>query len=133
FELPINQKTRFIEFKRLLFVDDTPAVLFTVVVREEIGSKILERDLENVSFYKLYQEILGRRVSQNETTLTPVLATPEAIEFLHVKPHTPHFLFQGLSFVEGDVPVELSNGFFRGDLFQFSSTIYRLREEVNYK
>src|SRR5581483_7125335 len=52
FQLPINQKTRFAEFKRLMFVDDTPAVLFTVVVREEVGSKILERDLENVSFYK---------------------------------------------------------------------------------
>lgn len=133
FELPVNQKTHFVEFKRLMYVDDTPAVLFTIVVREEIGSKILQRNLENVSFYKLYQEILGRRVLQNETTLTPILATPEAIEFLHVKPNTPHFLFQGLSFIEGDVPVELSKGIFRGDLFQFSSTIYSLREEVNYK
>lgn len=133
FQLPVNQKTRFVEFKRLMSVDGTPAVLFTIIVREEIGSKILEHPLDNVSFYKLYHEILGRPVSQNETTLTPILATPEAIEFLHIKPNTPHFLFQGLSFIEGDVPIELSRGIFRGDLFQFSSTIYRWREEVNYK
>ncbi|HZQ07809.1 MAG TPA: GntR family transcriptional regulator [Anaerolineae bacterium] len=133
FQLPVNQKTRFMEFKRLMFVDDTPAVLFTIVVREEIGAKLLEFNLENVSFYKLYQEILGRRVARNETTLTPILAPPEGIEYLHLTPNTPQFLFQGLSFLEGDMPIELSTGIFRGDLFQFSSTIYRLREEVNYK
>lgn len=133
FQLPLSRRTRFARFKRLMFVNAIPAVLFTIVMREELGMKIREYDLENVSFYALYEKILGRRVSQNKTTLTPILATPEAIEFLGVEPNSPQFLFRGLSFAEGDVPVELSTGIFRGDMFQFSSTIYRLREEVTYK
>ncbi len=133
FQLPVNHKSAFMQFKRLMFVNHIPAVLFTITVREEVGAKMLEHDLENVSFYKLYEEIFGRAVSQNKTTLTPTLATPEAIEYLGVEANSPHFLFQGLSFLEGDVPIELSVGIFRGDLFQFSSTIYRLREEVKYK
>jgi DNA-binding GntR family transcriptional regulator len=133
FELPLNYPSRFIRFKRLMFVNEMPAVLFNVVVQEAVGRKMQEQDLDNTSFYKLYKEIFGRPVSRNETTLTPILATPEAIELLGVKPGTPHFLFRGLSFVEGDIPVELSTGIFPGDLFQFDSIIYRLREEVHIR
>jgi GntR family transcriptional regulator len=133
FKLPVGYDARFMRFKRLMFVDEMPAVLFTVIVKEEVGLEMRERQLDNISFYKLYEEILARRVTRNETTLTPVRATPEVIELLKVEPGSAHFLFRGLSFVEGDMPVELSNGIFRGDFFQFESTIYRIREEVAYK
>lgn len=133
FQLPLHLPARFARFRRLMFVNDVPAVLFTIVVRQELGQKMQEYTLDNTSFYKLYEQILGRRVTRNQTTLIPILATPEAIEWLNVKSGTPHFLFRGLSFVEGDLPVELSTGIFRGDLFQFDSTIYRIREEVSYK
>jgi GntR family transcriptional regulator len=133
FQLPMNYYGRFTRFKREMYVNDIPAVLFTITVREEIGAKLREYPLDNTSFYKLYQEILGRRVIRNDTTLTPILATPEIIEFMNVKPGTPHFLFRGISFVEGDMPVELSVGIHHGDLFRFESTIYHVREEVANK
>lgn len=130
FRLPLNVVHRFIRFKRLMFINDMPSIVFDVHVRQELGLKMQEYDLDNISFYKLYQEILGRPVTRNETSLSPILANAEAIELLKVKPGTAHFLFQGLSFLEGDIPVELAIGIHRGDLFQFESTIYRVREEV---
>jgi GntR family transcriptional regulator len=133
FQLPLNYSGRFMQFTREMYVNEIPAVLFTITVREEIGAKMREYPLNNTSFYRLYEEILGRRVIRNDTTLTPILATPEIIEFMHVKPGTPHFLFRGLSFVEGDMPVELSVGIHHGDLFRFESTIYHVREEVANK
>ena len=132
FELPVNFHTRFTRFKRLMFVHDMPAVLLNVVLKEDFAAKLQEQPLENASFYKCYEQILGRRVIRNDTILTPIIATPEAIDVLQVKPGTPHFLFRGLSFVEGGMPIELATGIFRGDLFQFSSSIYRIREEVAY-
>jgi DNA-binding GntR family transcriptional regulator len=133
FQLPMNYDGKFTRFRREMYVNDIPSVLFTVIVRQEIGSKLQAYPLNNTSFYKLYEKILGRRVIRNDTALTPILATPELTDFFQVKAGTPHFAFRGLSFVEGDVPVELSMGFYRGDMFQFESTIYRVREEVANK
>jgi GntR family transcriptional regulator len=130
FQLPLSYSATFTRFKRRMFVNDMPAVLFTIYVKAEVGERMQEYPLDNTSFYQLYEKILGRRVTRNETSLTPILANPETVELLGVNPGTPHFSFQGLSFLEGDVPVELSRGIFRGDLFQFESTIYRIREEV---
>src|SRR5581483_3792504 len=130
FRFPLNYPVRFTRFKRRMYVNDIPAVLFTIIVQEELGSRMQDYPLDDTSFYKLYERILGRRVTRNETSLTPILSTPEMVELLDVAPGTPHFSFRGLSFLEGDVPVELAYGWFRGDLFQFESIIYRIREEV---
>jgi DNA-binding GntR family transcriptional regulator len=129
----MNYEGRFTRFAREMYVNDIPAVLFTITVKEEIGLKLQEYPLNDTSFYRLYEKILGRRIIRNDTSLTPILATPEVIQFLKVKPGTPHFSFRGLSFVEGEVPVELSIGIHHGELFQFESTIYRVREEVANK
>lgn len=133
FDLPANSHQHFMRFRRLCFVENRPAVILTTLMREELGQKFKEHELENASFYKLYEEILGRKVVRNEATLMPVIATPEAVELLQVKPGSAHFLFRGLSYVEGDLPVELATGIFHGDLFQFSGTIYRVREEANIR
>lgn len=133
FRLSPSQTAKFTRVKRQMYVNEIPAVLFTITIPEEIGSKLRDYPLDNTSFYKLYEKILGRRVVRNDTALTPVLANAEIAEFFQVKKGTPHFLFRGLSFVEGDMPVELSIGIHRGDLFQFESTIYRVREEVANK
>jgi GntR family transcriptional regulator len=133
FGLPTSLPQKFYQFRRLRYVNDIPAVIFTSTVPRELGLKMQERGVENASFYKLYEEILGRKIIRNETTLTPIVATPDIIEILQVKPGSPQFHYTGLSYVEGGVPVELAIGIFRGDLFQFTSTIYRVREEVTSK
>ncbi len=133
FQLPLNYSGKFMRFERHMFVNEIPAIIFSIVVREEVGSKMKEYPLTNTSFYRLYEKILGRRVIRNDTSLTPILATPKMIEFMKVKPGTPHFMFRGLSYVEGDMPVELSFGYHHGDLFRFESTIYHVREEVANK
>jgi DNA-binding GntR family transcriptional regulator len=133
FGLPTSLPRKFYKIRRLRYVNDIPAVIFTSFVSQELGSMMVERGFENASFYKLYEEILNRKIIRNETTLTAIIATREAVELLQVKPGSPQFHYRGLSYVEGDVPVELAIGVFRGDLFQFTSTIYRIREEVASK
>ena len=127
FGLPTSTPHRFFRFRRLRFINDIPAVIMTTYVEEELGKTMKERGAENVSFYKLYEEILGRRVVRNEATLTPILATAEMIKLLKV---APHFLFRGLSYLEGDQPIELAIALHHGDMFQFTSTIYMVKEEV---
>lgn len=128
FHLPAEDNEPFIKFRRLRYVNDVPAVIMTSIVRGWLGKRMQEYDLETASFYALYQEISNLQLVRNETTLTPILATPEIIEHLNVKPGTPHFLFTGIGYVEGNIPIEYNVSVFHGSVFQFTTTIYKLRE-----
>jgi GntR family transcriptional regulator len=130
FNLPIHTPEKFFKIRRLRLVDQTPAVILTTYVRKELGIRMQAYDLASASFYRLYEEILGKRIIRNEASVSPVLATAEEIELLRVKPGSAHLFFRGLSFVEGEIPVELAMGVYHGDIFQFAANIYRTREEV---
>ncbi|MBN2677518.1 MAG: GntR family transcriptional regulator [Anaerolineaceae bacterium] len=126
FNLPLDPPQKFVTIKRLRYIDDIPAAIMTSYVREDMGEKIKNRKLDNLSFYNLFEEVTGRKVIRNEASLTPVLANQEAISLLGVKPGTPHFFFKGITYIEGDIPVELNYATFRGDTFEFASNIYRV-------
>jgi GntR family transcriptional regulator len=115
FRLPMDSDCKFMLFRRLRFVNGVPAVVMNTTVRAEVGQR--------------YEEILQRPVVRNEATLIPTLATSEICSLLHVEPNSPHFSYHSISFVEGDVPVEYVEAIYRGDMFEFSSNIYRLRTE----
>ena len=128
FHIPPSENDPLIKFRRLRYIDDIPVVIMTSIVKGWIGKRMQEYDLETASFYTLYQEITNLQLIRNETTLTPIIATPEIIEHLKVKPGTPHFLFTGIGYVEGNIPVEYNVSAFHGSVFQFTTTIYKLRE-----
>jgi GntR family transcriptional regulator len=129
FQLPLGEVHKFIQIKRLRFVNDIPAVIMTSTVREELGKRMLDCDLENSSFYKLFEMFLQRPVIRNETSLAPVAASAEVASLLRVAPGSPHMLFRGVSFIEGDIPVEIMIGIYHGNLFQFNTNIYKLEME----
>jgi GntR family transcriptional regulator len=129
FNLPLDHEHRFMRFQRLRFVNGEPAVIMTNIVLESLGLRLMEYDLESASFYNLYEKILGLPVIRNEAHLIPITATPEIVELLIVKPGSPHFLFRGVSFLEGDIPVESCVAVFHGSTFQFSTEIYRLSDK----
>lgn len=125
FKLPLSQDNFFIIFRRVRYVDAQPAEISTAYVRESLGLRMQEFDLTTASFYALYEQITGLPVIRNEATLTPITATAEMVELLRVKPGTPHFLFRGLSFLEGDIPVEFCQATANGAMFHYTTNIYR--------
>jgi GntR family transcriptional regulator len=129
FQLPLEESHRFMQFKRLRYVNDIPAVIMTSTVREELGKRMLEYDLEKASFYFLFETILQRPVIRNEASLSPVTASPDVASLLQVPQGSPHMLFRGVSFIEGEIPVEIMIGIYRGNLFQFTTNIYKVETE----
>lgn len=128
FRLPPDSEQRFVRFRRLRFVDDRPAVILTSIVPEDVGTRLMSYDLESISFYDLFEALLGRRIARTEVTLAPIIATPEAIELLEVDEGSPQMLYRGISYLEGDIPIEVATGIFRGDTFQFVATIQRAHD-----
>lgn len=129
FGLPPTELPNFMRIRRLRYIDQTPAVIMNTIVLESLGKRVLEYDVERASFYHLYEKIWGRPVIRNETSLTPILADEEMAALLEVKPGSPHYLFRGLSFLEGDIPVELCLAVFRGNKFSWSTNIYKFTQD----
>lgn len=129
FKLPADSPQRFTRIKRLRFVNDQPVSLAVSVVRKELGDALRGRDLERTSFYALFEEILGRRVSRNDAVLHPIVADAEIADALDVAPGSPHFLTRGITYVEGDLPVEMSEAVFHGERFEFSATMHQFQED----
>lgn len=130
FGLPPDSEARFIQFRRVRYVDESPVVLLDTFVREELGEKMKAYDLETASFFQLYSQILTRKVVRMDATLSPVLATAEVSELLGVERHTPHTLFEGVSYVEGDTPVEYARGVFHGQRVRFTTNVCSFVQRV---
>lgn len=128
FMLPTDSGCMFTRFTRLRFANNIPVVLMHTTVRKEVGDKIRTYDLEHASFYQLYEEILQRLIVRNETTLIPILATAEIADHLGVKLNSPQFSYRAVGYLEGEIPVEFCEAVYRGDMFEFSASLYRFRK-----
>ena len=128
FHLPPATAIRFMSFQRLMIANDRPSAVLTAYVIEEIGEKMRLYDLDNISFYRLYEEILGRKVARSENTLSPINVSPEVAKLLQVDPGSAHMHIRGVSYLEGGLTVEMSVGIFSGDYFEWKAETYQVRE-----
>lgn len=128
FNLPDSSTEGFYAFRRMMTVDEQPAIALTVTVREYIGEELLKMDLDNASFYELYGQVAGSPVERNEVRMVPIVATPKIAEVLAARVGSPHVRYQGMSYLRNDEPVEYSVGIFAGDLFEWRATLHKVRE-----
>jgi GntR family transcriptional regulator len=124
FDLPsLDKNSEFMRIRRLRYVNEAPCAIQTSFVRKEIGEKMLEFDLTTASLYELIESIVGLKITFNAGICIPIAATPELCTLLKVKPGSAHFYFQGISYAEGDIPVELYTGYYHGDKFELHVTV----------
>lgn len=127
FQLPKGSSTRFMRIRRLLLVNDRPGALLMVYVPEELGQKMLDYELENSSFYQLYQEISGLKITRNENILAPIVVPEDEAQVLGVEEGSVHMHIRGVSFFENDATAEVSLGIFSADMFVWKANAYRVR------
>lgn len=120
-----DAQERYIELKRLRFLDATPACLATSIFPEAIGRRLAALPLEDASFYDVLERVFGLRLAREERWITPVVATETFARLLQVRRGAPLFQLEGMTFLEGDVPIEATESFFRGDRFRFVANLFR--------
>jgi GntR family transcriptional regulator len=122
---PISQDD-FIEFRRLRFINTNPVVLLTSTVPAELGRELLRFELENASFYSLFERITGFPVVRSEETLEIGQVSSEDAHLLNVPSRSSHFLLRGISYREGDVPLEITESIFHANYFRFQIDMRQL-------
>lgn len=109
----------FIEFRRLRFVNGHPVVLLTSIVPRHLGEELQRFNLEDASFYRLFEQITGLPIIRSEETLEIGQVNQEDARLLRVPEHSSHFLLRGISYREGDVPLETTESIFHANFFRF--------------
>jgi GntR family transcriptional regulator len=97
-------------------------------VRKEFGDKMQAFELGNVSYYSLYEKILKQPLYKSDALITAVQASPEVANILKVKIGTALIWYRGITFLEGNIPVEVNYSLFLGDRFQFETRMFKPRE-----
>lgn len=129
FELPLDADQKFWHFRRLRFMNDAPVAIMNSFVREEIGDKLLTYDLENASFFNLFERITNRYVIDTKALISATVASPEVANLLETQVGAPLIWYRSISYLEGQIPIEVNYSLFLGDKFHFGTTYYRAIEE----
>lgn len=125
FGQPAEAPARYIEIKRLRFVAGRPACVAASIFPEAIGRRLADLPLENASFYDLLERACGLHLLREERWITPVVATAALARLLEVPRGAPLFRLEGMTFLEGDIPIEATDSMFRGDRFRFVANLVR--------
>ena len=132
--LPGNQELcagRFVRIRRLRFVGERRAVIATSFLPERLASKLEGLDLENESFYAMFERVLKLRITRRDQTLVPVVADAEIASLLGVARNTAHFCVRGFTYADGDELIELTEAIFHGEIFEFIGSMRRVRADVD--
>lgn len=129
FELPPEADNLFWHFRRLRFIEDEPAVIMNSFVRKEIGDKLLTYELENASFFSLFEKITKRYVADSKALISATVASPEVAKILKTDVGAPLIWYRSVSFLTGRIPIEVNYSLFLANKFYFETTFYRTIEE----
>lgn len=109
---------QFVQFRRLWTIGDHHVVLSKITVPASLGKRLLDHNLEDVSFYGLFEQITGLPIVRAEDTFA-LISVEEEARVLQVNPGSTHFLRIGFAYQQGDMPIEISEAIYRGDIFTF--------------
>jgi GntR family transcriptional regulator len=127
FNLPADGKHYFWHFRRLRYLNDEPVVIMNHYIRKELGDRMLDYDLGNVSFYTLFEKILNQQIHDSEGLITAIQAGPENSHLLRVNTGSALIWYRGTTHLEGNITVEVNYSLFLADKFQFETRMFKPR------
>ncbi len=121
---------RFVRIKRLRFVGERRAVIATSYLPERLAAKLSNPDVENESFYAMFERVLNRRITKRDCAVVPVVADAETASLLGASRNSAHFCVHGRTYVGDGELIELTRSIFHGDIFEFSASMQAVRPDV---
>ncbi len=116
-------------FRRLRFIGKTPIVLMDAYVPKALGDKMTGYDLENISFYKLYREIMMEDIEDTPCTITACTPDDGICSMLNAEKHSAHLLFKAVAIMKSG-PVEYCRSVFNADYTEF---VVSMRDQRIYR
>lgn len=118
--LPLNHDSTVWLFRRLRFVTNHPVVITNAYVPLKVGDKMIHRDLEDTSFFRIYSDITGQRIGNTYGFISALIPTPEECDLLEQPHNSAHLLHKSTTFLENGTPVEYAVSIYNTKYYKFS-------------
>lgn len=107
-------------FKRVRIVMDQPIAIMDSFVRKNIGDRMLEMDISDKSFFALYKEITGEKVSDNIGSVTAIIPEKQDCDLLEVEYPSAQLLYKSIAYLESGTPIQFDYSIFNSKRYAFT-------------
>ena len=106
------------ELQRIQFMHGVPITLAASFFPASLTPELEKHDLSKTQLYALLEAVYGLIFLRAEDAIEPVIADLAVAKHLSVKPGTPVFRIERLSYAHGDRVREVRHSFMRGDRYK---------------
>jgi GntR family transcriptional regulator len=105
---------------RLRLLEGVPLLLETVHVPQALAPHLEQEDFSRTSLYSVLEQHYGLSLQHARQTLEVTTARDDEAALLGIVPRASLVLLQGVTYTDGDQPVEAFKALYRGDKFSFT-------------
>lgn len=109
---------------RLRYLNDKPSVLMNHYVKKSLGDKMMAYDLEQYSFFYLYELLTGKTLLDGDNLLAPIHASQEMAKYLEIKYGSIVVWVRSISYFVDHTTAEVNYSFYNGEDFLFKSKYF---------
>lgn len=106
--------------RRVRSADRQPVMVVNSFLPTKRVSALESHDLSVVGLHSLLTETYGYQLARAVRTVEAIMAPKAEAELLDVVPGSPLLYVETVVYTEDDVPIEFSNGWYRGDHSRFT-------------
>ena len=114
-----SMKGPVLKIHRLRFGDGIPMMLETRYINLRLCPTIGKEQLEG-SLYELYEKRYGCHLKEVHQMLSTVIMDAGVREFFNISEPLPGILVEGVTFVAGEIVLEMEKSVYRGDKYRFA-------------
>lgn len=122
-KLNLKQIQKVIEIKRLRIINGAPSYFSVIYVPKHLASDIMEKKLEERSLHDVFRKEYSHKILRAERTIYAVNAGQEIANILHIKNGHALQVYENISYIESDIPIEYSLNYFISEKIKFEISI----------
>lgn len=126
----LGEQEQVYELRRVRLMDGKPLALETTRVPHRLCSDLRRFDFAHESLYVVLEEHCRLRLARCVEEISARLPNRQECELLHIPKSIAVFSIHRKTYTQEDVPVELGNSIFRGDLYSVIVHSVRTRERT---
>ena len=118
-KLGIGLKDPVVKLSRLRFAESDPIQHSISYIPWKIAPGLIEDDCTN-SLFELLHGKYGINLHRSVESIEPVMSDKNVSKLLEIKPNSPAFLLESITYTDQNEPVEYSSSIIRGDRSKFT-------------
>lgn len=122
-QLHVDVGSPILYFRRLRTADERAIFVCDSYIPLTRFPQLREADYTSTSLYRLFEQVLGRRVVRATQWISAVAVQTDIAQLLEIESNAPVLQLQRITFIEGNEPVETVQAFFHSSRYQYYSEL----------